>query len=69
MDVDSLAMSYPDVEVVANTRYVDASDENSNLITSAGISAGIHASLYYVEKLIDTKTAHATARRMEFDLA
>ena len=69
MDVDSLAMSYPDVEVVSNTRYVDASDENSNLVTSAGISAGIHASLYCVEKLIDTNTAHSTARRMEFELA
>lgn len=69
MDLDNLAISYPDVEVVSNTRYVDASDENSNLITSAGISAGIHASLYCVEKLIDTNTAHSTASRMEFDLA
>lgn len=69
MDLDNLAISYPDIEVVSNTRYVDASDGNSNLITSAGISAGIHASLYCVEKLIDTKTAHSTAHRMEFDLA
>lgn len=68
MDVDSLDLSYPDIEVVSNTRYVDASDGNSNLVTSAGISAGIHASLYCVEKLVDTKTAHATARRMEFEL-
>lgn len=37
-------------------------------LTSAGISAGIHASLYCVEKLIDRQTMQATARRMEFNL-
>lgn len=67
MDLDNLA-SYPDVEVIANTRYVDASDDTNKLVTSAGISAGIHASLYCVEKLIDRKTAHMTAHRMEFEI-
>lgn len=67
MDLDNLA-SYPDVEVIAHTRYVDASDDTNKLVTSAGISAGIHASLYCVEKLIDRKTAHMTAHRMEFEI-
>ena len=67
MDLDNLA-SYPNIEVIANTRYVDASDETNKLVTSAGISAGIHASLYCVEKLIDRRTMKATARRMEFDI-
>lgn len=68
MDLENLA-SYPDVDVIANTRYVDASDETIKVVTSAGISAGIHASLYCVEKLIDNQTMQATARRMEFDIA
>ncbi|MCG3878309.1 DJ-1/PfpI family protein [Psychrobacter sp. Ps6] len=67
MDLDNLA-SYPDVEVIAHTRYVDASDDMRNIVTSAGISAGIHASLYCIEKLVDNQTKHATAHRMEFDI-
>lgn len=66
MDLDNLA-SYPDVKVITNTRYVDASDDTHNIVTSAGISAGIHASLYCVKKLIDSETMCATAHRMEFD--
>ena len=68
MDLDNLA-SYPNIEVIANTRFVDASDKTTNIITSAGISAGIHASLYCVEKLIDSQTMQTTARRMEFDIS
>ena len=67
MDLDNLA-SYPDVDVVAHTRFVDASDDAGNIVTSAGISAGIHASLYCIEKLIDSETMCATAHRMEFDI-
>ena len=67
MDLDNLA-SYPDVKVIANTRYVDASDDTHNIVTSAGISAGIHASLYCIEKLVDSDTMRATAHRMEFDI-
>jgi len=67
MDLDNLA-SYPDVKVIAHTRYVDASDNMTKLVTSAGISAGIHASLYCIEKLVDSDTMRATAHRMEFDI-
>lgn len=67
MDLDHLA-SYPNIDVISNTRYVDASDEITKLVTSAGISAGIHASLYCVEKLIDSQIMQATAKRMEFDI-
>ncbi len=67
MDLDNLA-SYPNVEVITNTRFVDASDAIIKLVTSAGISAGIHASLYCIEKLIDSQTMQATARRMEFEI-
>ncbi|ERL55439.1 DJ-1/PfpI family protein [Psychrobacter aquaticus] len=67
MDLDNLA-SYPDIEVISNIRFVDASDDTCNIVTSAGISAGIHASLYCIEKLIDSQTMQATARRMEFEI-
>ncbi|WP_201588529.1 type 1 glutamine amidotransferase family protein [Psychrobacter fozii] len=60
--------SYPDIDVISHTRFVDASDDTCNIVTSAGISAGIHASLYCIEKLIDSKTMSATAHRMEFDI-
>ena len=67
MDLDNLA-SYPDVDVIDNTHYVDASDDMRNIVTSAGISAGIHASLYCIERLVDSDTMRATAHRMEFDM-
>ncbi|WP_201600376.1 DJ-1/PfpI family protein [Psychrobacter submarinus] len=67
MDLDNLA-SYPDIDVIDNIRYVDASDDMRNIVTSAGISAGIHASLYCIEKLVDNQTKRATAHRMEFDI-
>ena len=67
MDLENLA-SYPNIEVIANTRFVDASDKTTNLVTSAGISAGIYASLYCIEKLIDSQTKQVTAWRMEFDI-
>ena len=67
MDLDNLA-TYHNIEVITNTRFVDASDKTTNLVTSAGISAGIHASLYCVEKLIDSQIMQATAKRMEFDI-
>lgn len=67
MDLDNLA-SYPDVDVIDNTHYVDTSDDMRNIVTSAGISAGIHASLYCIEKLVDSDTMRATAHRMEFDI-
>ncbi|MBH0095231.1 DJ-1/PfpI family protein [Psychrobacter sp. NZS113] len=67
MDLDNLA-SYPDIDVISHIRFVDASDDTCNIVTSAGISAGIHASLYCIEKLIDSETMRATAHRMEFDI-
>ncbi len=67
MDLDNLA-SYPDIIVISEQRFVDASDDTCSIVTSAGISAGIHASLYCIEKLIDSGTMRATAHRMEFDI-
>ena len=65
-ELGRLATMYPEVEVVEHDRFIDDSDENMNLITSAGISAGIPASLYCVQKLIDRPTMQRVAKRMEF---
>jgi transcriptional regulator GlxA family with amidase domain len=38
-----------------------------NIVTSAGISAGIDMSLHLVERLAGRELAIATARQMEFE--
>lgn len=63
MDVAQIQKDYPKIEVVMNQRYVD----NGKIITSGGISSGIHASLYTVAKLSKVTIANETAKRMEFD--
>lgn len=63
MDLDRLEKEYPNVNVIRNVKYVDQND----IITSAGISAGINMSFYLIEKLIDAKTSIDTAKRMEYD--
>ena len=63
MDVAQIQKDYPKIEVVTNQRYVD----NGKIITSGGISSGIHARLYTVAKLSKIAMANETAKRMEFD--
>lgn len=67
-ELERLALRYPEVNVVADNRFIDASDERMALVTSAGISAGIPASLYCVEKLTDTATMRRAAKRMTFTM-
>ena len=50
-------------EVLENTRWVD----NGQVITTAGVSAGIDGSLRVVEKLFGLEAAKATAEYMEYD--
>ena len=61
-DIADLRKMFPDVVVLENRRWVD----EGPLITSAGISAGIHMSLHLE---IDSQglSLRATARQMEFD--
>lgn len=54
---------FPDIEVIRNVKYVD----EGNVITSAGISAGINMALHAVSKLCDEETARRTAQTIEFD--
>jgi transcriptional regulator GlxA family with amidase domain len=59
---DELAETAPLCEVVQGQRYVD----NGQIITSAGIAAGIDAALYVVQRLFSPETAQETAAHMEY---
>ena len=61
--VDWLSEHYPQVNVLGDTRVVDTGD----VITSAGVSAGIDMALSVVRRLHGEETAAWTARRMEYD--
>jgi transcriptional regulator GlxA family with amidase domain len=60
--LDRLEQSFPRVQVMRNTRWVD----QGNIVTSAGISAGIDMSLHLVEKLMGREVAEQTAKQMEY---
>jgi len=55
--------AYPEV-TVAGRRYVDEGD----IVTSAGISAGIDVCLHLVERFSGTAVSREVARTMEYDL-
>ncbi len=60
--VEWMRTTYPQIEMLADTRVVD----EGHLITSAGVSAGIDMSLHVVARLYGPEVAHWTARRMEY---
>ena len=53
----------PRTRVLREVPWVDA----GNVVTSAGISAGIDMSLHLVERLVSRELATATARQMQYD--
>jgi transcriptional regulator GlxA family with amidase domain len=61
--VEMMRASYPDIDVREQVRWVDAGD----VITSAGVSAGIDMSLHLVARLFGKPVADATARDIEYD--
>jgi transcriptional regulator GlxA family with amidase domain len=62
-DIADLRAMFPALTVKENVRWVD----EGNIITSAGISAGIDMSLHIVARLEGEELAVKTARQMEFD--
>jgi transcriptional regulator GlxA family with amidase domain len=62
-DIPELRVMFPQIEVIADTRWVDT----GRIVSSAGISAGIDMSLHLVERLESKALAASTARQMEFD--
>jgi transcriptional regulator GlxA family with amidase domain len=63
MHLDRLEREYPKVRVIRDRKFVDDQD----VVTSAGISAGIDMSFHLLARIFDQETAQATARRMEYD--
>ncbi|RIV25057.1 DJ-1/PfpI family protein [Fibrisoma montanum] len=61
--VESLRQIAPNTKVLPAERYVD----NGNVLTSAGVSAGIDLALYVVGKLLGNDVASGTARYMQYD--
>ena len=61
--LDDLEGSYEKIDVRKNVRFVD----NGNVITTAGISAGIDGALHLVAKLRGVNAAKRTAYYMEYD--
>jgi len=62
-DIPDLAAQFPNVDVKAGVRWVDTGD----IVTGAGISAGIDMSLHLVARLAGESLAVKTARQMDFD--
>jgi transcriptional regulator GlxA family with amidase domain len=62
-DIPDLREMFPGLKVVDSVPYVD----EGNIVTSAGISAGIGMSLHLVGRVLGVEMARATARQMEYD--
>ncbi|MEM6812990.1 MAG: DJ-1/PfpI family protein [Bacteroidota bacterium] len=61
--IEPLKDDFPKIDVRDDVRFVD----NGNVITTAGISAGIDGALHLVAKLKGTKYAQWVATEMEYD--
>ena len=61
--IDALQQANPTAKVLRGTRYVD----NGQVVTTAGISAGIDGSLHVVARLLGDDVARQTALNMEYD--
>ncbi|MEO0731957.1 MAG: DJ-1/PfpI family protein [Bacteroidota bacterium] len=63
LSIPQLASAYPQIDVRENVRFVD----NGEVVTTAGISAGIDGALHVVAKLKGTRYARWVAEAMEYD--
>lgn len=61
--LEELMAAAPSCTVVSGQRFVD----NGQIITSAGITAGIDVALYVVQRLLGTSAARETATHMEYN--
>ena len=61
--IKDLQKLVPTAVVLDNTRYID----NGNIITTAGVSAGIDGALYLVSRLNGLEAAKQTAYYMEYE--
>ena len=63
--LDKLAELDPTIEVRPQDRFVD----DGNVVTSAGISAGIDMALHLVDRLTDTERARDVRHGIQYDPA
>lgn len=61
--INSLQQALPNARVLANTRFVD----NGNIITTAGVSAGIDGALDLLARIKGNDVATGVARYMEYE--
>ncbi len=61
--IPQLQKDHPDMKVLPDTRFVD----NRNVITTAGVSAGIDGALHAVARIKGLDVAKKAARYMEYD--
>ena len=62
-DIDDLRSMFPEINIKENVRWVD----EGQIVTSAGISAGIDMSLHLISRAANNDLAIRTARQLEFD--
>lgn len=61
--IGELQQRFPEVQVVEDQRWIDAGE----IITAAGVSAGIDVALHVVRRLYGADAARATALGIEYD--
>ena len=61
--IEKLQRATPKAQILSDTRFVD----NGQIVTTAGVSAGIDGALHVVAKLKGQAIATQTARYMEYD--
>jgi len=61
--IGDLRERYPEVQVVEDQRWVDSGE----IVTAAGVSAGIDVALHVVRRLYGADVARATALGIEYD--
>lgn len=64
LDIERFEKEFPNVQVIKHVKFVDEGD----VLTSAGISAGIEMSFHMVKKIFGVDVAKSTAQRMEYDI-
>ncbi|NRR04033.1 DJ-1/PfpI family protein [Brevibacillus sp. RS1.1] len=62
--LDRMEKEFPEVVVQKGVKFVD----EGNIVTSAGISAGINMSFHIIKRLVGAEVAEQTAKIMEYDI-
>ncbi|MFF0830457.1 DJ-1/PfpI family protein [Brevibacillus sp. NPDC003359] len=62
--LERLEKEFPEVIVQKGVKFID----EGNIVTSAGISAGINMSFHIIKRLVGAEVAEHTAKIMEYDI-